>query len=119
MKGFSLVELVITIAIIAVLSMVSVPIYKNYVLNSKFTEGYVLLGSIKEAQIMYYSEYLRFISYTYGPNNNILGIDTRANKYFTTFYINAADTVSFNATVCSKNGNITMIYNKTTGAVTI
>ena len=93
--GFTLVELVIVIAIVIILSVISVPIYRGYVDKSKMAEGYALLGQILSAQKTYYSEYGNF----YGGKKNTgdwysgktsydtgLGIDARSNKYFTVFY---------------------------------
>ncbi len=93
LKGFTLVELVITIAIVIILSVISVPIYRGYVDKAKMAEVYALAGTILSAQKNYYSEYGYF--YFLGPNyywtsNNIdLGIDIRGNKYFTSFFTTA------------------------------
>ena len=93
--AFTLVELVITIAIVIILSVISVPIYRGYVDKAKYSEGYALLGTILSAQKAYYSEYGNFlfredgsasgISNNYTCNEPILGIDARGNKYFTLF----------------------------------
>ena len=85
-QGFTLVELVITIAIVIVLSVVSVPIYRNYVDKAKMSEGYALLGTILSAQKAYYSEHGNF----YGPvgwvsYDSFFGVDARGNKYFSYF----------------------------------
>ena len=86
--GFTLVELVITIAIVIILSVISVPIYRGYVDKAKLAEGYALLGAILSAQKAYYSEYGNFYKSTvegtsYEP---ALGVDVRGNKYFTSFW---------------------------------
>ncbi|MBQ3835042.1 MAG: prepilin-type N-terminal cleavage/methylation domain-containing protein, partial [Elusimicrobia bacterium] len=78
-KGFSLVELIITIMIIIILSLISGPIYKSYALKAKEAEGYALLGAIRSAQDNYYRTYRTFY-HTYGAytcNNEVLGIDAR------------------------------------------
>ncbi|MBQ3834547.1 MAG: prepilin-type N-terminal cleavage/methylation domain-containing protein [Elusimicrobia bacterium] len=120
-KGFTLVELVITIAIIIVLSSISVPIYKSYVKNAKISEGYILLGTIRDAQKQYKAEYGRFFYSRHTCNDTVLGIDARANKYFTFFSAgDGADSYYFNAYVTSKDFGIkTLIYNlsATTGVV--
>ena len=89
-KGFTLVELVITIAIVIILSVISVPIYRGYVDKAKMSEGYSLLGLILSAQKSYYSEYGNFYvssgSNMWTNNDTVLGIDARSNKYFTRFY---------------------------------
>ena len=88
-NGFTLVELVITIAIVIILSVVSVPIYRSYIDKAKMSEGYALLGTILSAQKAYYSEYGNFLLVIgrtcYHP---VLGVDARGNKYFTYFDAN-------------------------------
>ena len=92
--GFTLVELVITIAIVIILSVISVPIYRGYVDKAKFAEGYALLGTILSAQKAYYSEYGNFLRKQdscvsdWTSYEAILGVDARGNKYFTCFMIN-------------------------------
>ncbi len=85
-NGFTLVELVITIAIVIILSVISVPIYRGYVDKAKWSEAYGIFGTMLSAQKAYYSEYGNFLydGYwtTYHP---VLGIDARGNKYFTLF----------------------------------
>ncbi len=85
-KGFTLVELVIVIAIVIILSVISVPIYRGYVDKSKMAEGYALLGTTLSAQKAYYSEHGYFYQHlnitSYMPEINI---DVRGNKYFTCF----------------------------------
>ncbi len=92
LKGFTLVELVITIAIVIILSVISVPIYRGYVDKTKLTEAYALLGTLLSAQKNYYSEYGNFLSASDNGatsgitcNDPVLGVDARGNKYFTLF----------------------------------
>ncbi len=85
--GFTLVELVITIAIVIILSVISVPIYRGYVDKAKWSEAYATLGTILSAQKAYFSEngcfYKRGTSWGYTSYDEVLGIDIRGNKYFT------------------------------------
>ncbi|MCB1734961.1 MAG: pilin [Gammaproteobacteria bacterium] len=66
-SGFTLIELMIVVAIIGILAAVAVPQYQNYVIRSKITEGIVLLTSPKVAL----SEY--FISVGSMPTNSSVG----------------------------------------------
>ena len=108
--GFTLVELVIVIAIVIILSVISVPIYRGYVDKSKMAEGYALLSSVLSAQKAYYSEYGNFLrmensngysGYNYCTSyDTILGIDARGNKYFS----------YFNIGYCGSNGEKVRYY---------
>jgi prepilin-type N-terminal cleavage/methylation domain-containing protein len=55
--GFTLIELMIVVAIIAFLSMVSVPSFMRYMAKAKRTEAYMNLGSIYTAEKMYWAEH--------------------------------------------------------------
>ena len=54
--GFTLIELMIVVAIIGVLSAVAIPQYQNYVARAQVSEGFSLLGSGKMAVAEYYNE---------------------------------------------------------------
>ena len=54
-KGFSLVELMIVVAIVAILAAVAVPAYFNHILRSRQADAYHNLLDIKAAQEMFLS----------------------------------------------------------------
>ena len=55
--GFTIVELLIVVAILGILAAVAVPAYFNYILRSHQADAYHNLLDIKAAQEMYYSMY--------------------------------------------------------------
>ena len=87
-KAFALVEVVIVIVIVAILSAVSVPVYKSHIKKATEVEAKVLADSIFNAEDIYYSEYGEFYANKKTTSyDKVLKVDTRENKYFTSFYI--------------------------------
>ena len=102
-KGFTLPEVVITIAIVGILSLAAVPIYRGYVRKAMSTEGKALLAEIDAAQKIYHARNGSF----YEPSGSDkkethsakLGVDARTNKYFTIYKITTGDDDTFTATI--------------------
>jgi len=55
-RGFTLVELMITVAILAILAAVAIPAYSNYVNRAKQSDAIIGLKAAQMAQEQYFSE---------------------------------------------------------------
>ena len=48
-KGFTLIELMIVVAIIGILAAIAIPAYQDYTIRAQVTEGLNLAGAVKAA----------------------------------------------------------------------
>lgn len=54
-KGFTLIELMIVVAIIGILAMIAMPSYQDYTKRAYVTEGITLAAPVKDAILEYYT----------------------------------------------------------------
>jgi len=81
-RGFTLVELMVVVAIIGVLASVAIPSFLNYQLTSKRAEAYANLASLAKSQKAYYAEYNRFVDVASEPYGalGVLPTSTKRDK---------------------------------------
>lgn len=65
--GFTLIELMVVIAIIAFLTMISIPSLMSFLAKAKRTEAYVNLSSLAMAQKSYFAEHGKYTTNLSGP----------------------------------------------------
>ena len=87
--GFTIIEIVIAIAIIGILAAVAIPSYQNYLKKSKISEALLLASPAKVAIANYYETYGKL------PNNNTEAMFTPATgKYVTSVNIESGGVIN-------------------------
>ena len=83
-KGFSLVELMVVVAIVAILAAVAIPAYQNHILRVRQSDVYNDLLDVKAAQEMFYSQFHTYGDMTDGATfTDLLSFNPLANPYYT------------------------------------
>ena len=77
-KGFTLIELMIVIAIIGILAAIAIPAYQNYTIRAQVTEGLTLADGWKTAIAEYYAN-----TGCWPQQSNLAGTCITVGKYET------------------------------------
>ena len=84
--GFTLIELMIVVVIIAILAAVALPAYSDYIMRGKITEAASTLGSMRAKEEQYYTD-----NRYYGTGGACgVPIPTTDIKYFTYSCVSSA-----------------------------
>jgi type IV pilus assembly protein PilA len=94
-KGFTLIELMIVVAIIGILAAVALPAYQDYTVRAKISEAILALSSAKSAVAEAYAQYGSMVA-----SMTSMGVQNQSSKYVAS--------VSWTATAGASVGTITV-----------
>jgi type IV pilus assembly protein PilE len=98
-RGFTLIELMIAIAIIAILAAIAIPSYSSYVVRAKITESVNALADARVKMEQYYQDNRR-----YGPTGGTTCGTSPTENYFTYTCATFNSGQAYSITAASKTG---------------
>ncbi|MBT3828060.1 prepilin-type N-terminal cleavage/methylation domain-containing protein [bacterium] len=66
--GFTLIELMVVVAIVAFLAVLAIPSFMRFIAKTKRTEAYINLNSIYTSQKIYHAEHGRYTNVMFGKD---------------------------------------------------
>jgi type IV pilus assembly protein PilA len=111
-KGFTLIELMIVVAIIGILAAVALPAYQDYTKRAKMSEVILAASACRTTITEVYQ------SGTMSPQGNDWGCEAGANvstntaapsKYVAYIYTNNNGKVTVNSTIADATGDVTLV----------
>jgi type IV pilus assembly protein PilA len=120
-QGFTLIELMIVVAIVGILAAIALPAYQDYTIRAQVTEALVLTDGVKSAVGDYYANKGDF------PTTNALaGVSDSINgKYVSTVTVGTSGAItalfggsSVNSLISGSTVTLTPTASSSTGSIT-
>lgn len=97
--GFTLIELMITVAVLGIIAAIAVPAYNNYVTRGKLTEAFGTLSDFRVRMEQFYVD-----NRNYGVAGGACGVTSPTGQYFTYTCVVGNPASTYIATATNKSG---------------
>lgn len=112
-KGFTLIELMITVGVLAVVAAIAVPAYKGYVETGRLTEGWNNLNALNAAQQQFFVEDNTYFSgadaTALNSNSRGLWVQSETTPNFA-YSVSGASAAGYTACAQGTNNVATSVY---------
>ncbi len=112
--GFTLVELMTVVMVVAILAVIAIPLYNDYTVRTKITEGLGIVATVKTSV----SEYFYSSNVLPESNSTVGTSDTLSSPYVANVQVgaNGVITISFNAASGVPDGDVIVFVPATTAS---
>ena len=118
-NGFTFVEVIFVLIVIAIISTVTLPVYRGHVRRGIAQEGRNLVSDVNSGEQSYRYRMGYFYTTSSAESQNTkLGVDFRKNKYFTSYTVSTTDNKNnFTVTTTYNGKSIVLVGSVTTKPV--